>query len=375
MGQREQGAQQRNFGLDLVRALAIVLVLLAHGTALVAGVLPDTSRFILLYIGGYFGVELFFALSGCLIVGGLLRQLDTRPVLDGRAVVTFWQRRWWRTLPNYAVFLCLNATLFAAWFQTPLPDARYLIFAQNLAWPHPPAMGEAWSLAVEEWFYLLLPVLLLLSLKLLPQPRKAVPILLMLWVMVGALARLAVAHFIEPEWDAGLRKIALLRLDAIAWGGLAACWMHYRPAQAARMACSSYWLGLLGLLVSTVWLSIGVVNLFQPLMAYVWLFTLTGASIALCLPKAVYWRPAPRRYMLLVTGLSRISDSLYRVHVSVALPVMQLPSIVAHTSLPWRLIGYLGISLAAAYAAYRLVEKPTLALRERTLSPASTRPE
>ena len=364
--------EQRLPGLDIVRSLAIVLVVVAHAALLAAPAISFSLRSQLLYLGGYTGVELFFALSGFLIVGGLLRQLDTRPVLDGRAVMAFWQRRWWRTLPNYAVFLCLNATLFAAWFQTPTPDARYILFLQNLAWPHPPAMPEAWSLAVEEWFYLLMPLLLMLSLKLLPQPRKAVPLLLALWVVVGALARFAVAYLIEPEWDAGIRKIALLRLDAIAWGGLAACWVHYCPAQTKRAAYSCYWLGVLGLLASSIWLAVGVTHRFQPLMAYVWLFTLTGASAALCLPWAAQWRPSRGRFMSPITWLSRISYSLYLTHFSFALPLMQLPIVAAYIGLPWRLLGYAVISIVAAYAAYRLIETPTLALRNRTLNRRTT---
>jgi len=360
--------EQRLPGLDIVRALAITLVVVAHGALLAAPAISFSLRSQLLYLGGYTGVELFFALSGFLIVGGLLRQLDTRPVLDGRAVITFWQRRWWRTLPNYAVFLSLNATLFAAWFQTPTPGAHYILFLQNLAWPHPSAMPEAWSLAVEEWFYLLMPLLLMLSLKFLPQPRKAVPLLLALWVVVGALARFAVAYLMEPEWDVGIRKIALLRLDAIAWGGLAACWLHYRPAQAKRAAYPCYWLGVFGLLASSIWLAVGVTHRFQPLMAYVGLFTLTGASAALCLPWAAQWRPRRVRFMPPITWLSRISYSLYLTHFSFALPLMQLPIVAAYMALPWRLLGYVIISLVAAYAAYRLIETPALALRDRPLA-------
>lgn len=352
-------------GLDVVRSMAIMLVVLAHGVLLAAPVISPMLRSQLLYMGGYFGVELFFALSGFLIVGGLLRQLDARPYLDRQAVITFWQRRWWRTLPNYAVFLLLNATLFAAWFQAPLPDARYVIFSQNLAWQHPPAMPEAWSLAVEEWFYLLLPLLLLLALKCSPQPRKAVPVLLALWVAIGALARLVVVMYTDPTWDAGLRKIALLRLDAIAWGGLAACAVHYRPAQSARLAFYAGCVGLSGLLICSLWLAAGVAHNFQPIMAYGNIFTLTGVSGALCLPWAAQWRPRAGRFMPPITWLSRISYSLYLVHFSFALPLMQLPAVVAYISLPWRLLGYVAISIVAAYAAYRLIEVPTLNFRDR----------
>lgn len=365
MRQHIQDSQRRHFGLDLMRALAILLVLVAHGTALLVGVMPDTSRLLLLYIGGYVGVELFFALSGFLIVGGLLRQLAQRPVLSRRDVITFWQRRWWRTLPNYGVFLLLNVTLFAAWFNAPVADARYLLFVQNLAWPHPNAMAEAWSLAVEEWFYLLLPLLLVLSLKGLPQPRHAVPLLLVLWVVLGTVARFGIAYWTAPEWDAGLRKIVLLRLDAIAWGGLAACLVHYHAPVAKQTSYALYWAGVAGLLASTVWLTLGVLNHFQPVIAYTGLFTLTGLSVALCLPWAAYWRPAPAFYTRWVTGLSRISYSLYLVHFSFALPLMQLPNIVTMLGLPWRVGGYIIISIAAAYLAYWLIEKPALILRER----------
>ena len=67
--------EQRLPGLDIVRALAITLVV-AHGALLAAPAISFSLRSQLLYLGGYTGVELFFALSGFLIVGGLLRQLD-----------------------------------------------------------------------------------------------------------------------------------------------------------------------------------------------------------------------------------------------------------------------------------------------------------
>lgn len=359
--------QQRLAGLDVVRALAIMLVMMAHGVLLASAVVSHQFRTSLLYLGGYFGVELFFALSGLLIVGGLLRRLDKRPTLAWQDIWAFWQRRWWRTLPNYFVFLALNIAVFSIWFDTPTPDIRYIAFWQNLAWPHPPAMPEAWSLAVEEWFYLLLPLLLALGLALLTAPHKAIPVVLAGWIVLGTAARVATTWWADPTWDEGLRKVALLRLDAIAWGGLAACWLHYRPETAHRTAKPLLKLGIASMAVCVAWLLVGATRQFQPVSAYVWLFTLTGASAALCLPMAALWRPVRRGIMPIITWLSRISYSLYLVHFSFALPLMQLPAIIAHIALPLRLLGYFAISLLAAYAAYQLIEKPALSYRERRI--------
>ena len=97
-----QSARQRIFGLDLLRAIAIGLVLLCHITPffvfpLAPGWFAEVSALASL------GVDLFFVLSGFLIGGILLRDLDRGASF--RSLVAFWSRRWWRTLPNYYLFL------------------------------------------------------------------------------------------------------------------------------------------------------------------------------------------------------------------------------------------------------------------------------
>src|SRR5688572_4697894 len=84
----------RKIGLDLPRALAITLVLVSH----------FVKRCEIL---GFYGVELFFALSGFLIGGILYRDLAASPGWTFPRVKHFWFRRWWRTLPNYYLFLII----------------------------------------------------------------------------------------------------------------------------------------------------------------------------------------------------------------------------------------------------------------------------
>jgi len=97
----------RVFGLDLVRAVAVLAVLFAHGCDLLGPAFSAPRTAQAFAVGG---VELFFVLSGVLI-GGIIIDGVRR---DVRWVANFWTRRWLRTLPNSFVFLALNVFLFRA---------------------------------------------------------------------------------------------------------------------------------------------------------------------------------------------------------------------------------------------------------------------
>ncbi|HZG66666.1 MAG TPA: acyltransferase family protein, partial [Herpetosiphonaceae bacterium] len=145
-------------GLDGLRAIAVIAVLLFH-----AGL--DLR-------GGFLGVESFFVLSGFLITGLLLAEWREHGRVDlGR----FWLRRARRLLP--ALFLVLASTLLYAIMFLPseLAEVRSnvaaaLLYVMNwqLVWTdrpyfdpsvRPPLLQHLWSLAVEEQFYLLWPLL------------------------------------------------------------------------------------------------------------------------------------------------------------------------------------------------------------------------
>lgn len=126
---------KRIWGLDLIRAVAALSVVLSHmivhfrDTAIIKGM---NNIF-----GGLYGVEIFFVLSGFLIGGIILRNFEKISDLKsekGRAktVFSFWYRRWMRTLPAYYIYLLIyiliapgaaeNANLF-----------QYTFFLQNFA--------------------------------------------------------------------------------------------------------------------------------------------------------------------------------------------------------------------------------------------------
>lgn len=141
-------------GLDLLRAIAIVWVMLFH-SFIVGGLGPDfawLSRY------GWAGVDIFFVLSGFLIGTQVLRPLQHGEALSFGA---FYGRRAWRILPAFAVVLALYV-----WFPTLRevpglqPWWQFATFTLNLLTDtRNQAFSHAWSLCVEEHFYLVFPLL------------------------------------------------------------------------------------------------------------------------------------------------------------------------------------------------------------------------
>lgn len=140
-------------GLDGLRAIAIVAVVWHHSAR------PD---FLPMFARGFAGVDLFFVLSGFLIATLLVREKDRNGRISLR---DFWARRFLRLMPAYYLLLfgMLGAYLL---LQPDDPDTAKLvngfhIYALYLSnWFHPGAnnLGITWSLATEEQFYLVWPL-------------------------------------------------------------------------------------------------------------------------------------------------------------------------------------------------------------------------
>ncbi|PMD90207.1 acyltransferase [Siphonobacter sp. BAB-5405] len=152
--------RNRFVSLDLLRSIAITMVYLFHYGRLFKSPawITDSSSF------GWAGVDLFFVLSGFLIATPLLEEISQRHTLD---LKTFFIKRFFRILPAYGFVLAL-------YYFFPLvrergmlaPLHKYLTFTQNINLDilHHSAFSHAWSLCVEEQFYLFFPLLLLILL-------------------------------------------------------------------------------------------------------------------------------------------------------------------------------------------------------------------
>lgn len=154
-------AGDRHLPLDGLRGVAVVGVLLFH---------DDRLR------GGFLGVDLFFALSGFLITGLLMQEVQATSTVG---LLRFWERRYRRLLPAFIVLLVLVPPLMY-WWGTPaqLTAAREAVLpalAQVANWHEifqggdywalfadPTPLTHLWSLGVEQQFYLVWPVVFLL---------------------------------------------------------------------------------------------------------------------------------------------------------------------------------------------------------------------
>lgn len=221
---------QRMIQIDVLRGVAILLVLGVHQvlSPRQAGRLELPAS--MLGRIGWTGVDLFFVLSGFLVGGLLMHEIRQRGKLDIRR---FLIRRAFKIWPSYYLYLVAIVGLWA-WqygsrFGHPLRlITPNLVHLQNYALlSNPPIAKHTWSLAVEEHFYLLLPLLLLLLGRSGTRGLKAIP-----WIAVGVgltCLCLRLQHYSRPFDPLKQQYPTHLRIDSLFLGVLLAYWRHFCP--------------------------------------------------------------------------------------------------------------------------------------------------
>lgn len=182
--------------LDGLRGIAILLVLLFHSAQHV-------------FAFGWMGVDLFFVLSGFLISAGLLRSVG-RP----HFFRDFYVKRALRIWPIYLLLLAVAFIALPALLgiDEPSGSISYLLYFQNFVHPlnTPEGLGQLWSLAVEEHFYLLWPVIVFVL------SRRGVERCALALIAVAPLARLLLIATGAPAWT--IYYLTPCRVDALALG-------------------------------------------------------------------------------------------------------------------------------------------------------------
>jgi peptidoglycan/LPS O-acetylase OafA/YrhL len=236
---RSVDSTARSQSLDLLRAAAVFLVMCAHVPGHAGGGLHGPVA--ILQRGGWAGVDLFFVLSGFLISGLLFKEHSTRGEVS---FARFFIRRSFKIFPAYYVMLFGTLTAYAcfAGFRT-LPSLLvmalpWLVYLQDyLALPLTVFWQHTWSLAVEEQFYVLLPLLLILLSRAggrnSRDPFKAIP-LVFLFLAAGCLAmRASIAGI---PFDPVLHQRPLhLRVDSLFFGVLLRYFEHYHASRYAAV--------------------------------------------------------------------------------------------------------------------------------------------
>ncbi|WP_440973094.1 acyltransferase family protein [Pseudomonas koreensis] len=349
--------------LDGCRALAICLVLLSHGRGFLTPVLPWAQTF---KFGGFLGVELFFVLSGFLIGSIMIRKVEASGNSFGW-IPNFWTRRWFRTVPNYLLFLAINFALLFSIRPELAPDLlMYLTFTQNLAWQHPPFFPEAWSLAVEEIFYLLTPLVVGGFLLFLKKNRSAILISALAILVFSIGARSYVVLSGNPTFDDGVRKISLLRLDALMTGVLIA-WVyaylwHWRRTFPRWATCILPCFGVTIYIVSQP-----DVLLNESIFVRIFIFNIASLGCAALIVLGMN-ATIPLAIDKVLARIARWSFSAYLTNLPVLLAIrhfLPAPESATACSLQWLL--YVSLTFFSAFLIYELYERRFLALRERLL--------
>jgi len=353
-------AASRNLGLDLLRLLAILLVLSHHLRPSISG---KGGLFVATLIkGGWVGVDLFFVLSGYLVAGLLFKEYAK----EGRVSLrNFLIRRGFKIYPAFWILIGCSAVVFAPNGRPTTPQDLFgeFLFVQNYAahiWPH------TWSLAIEEHFYLLLVAVMWLMLRS-KKPHALKPFPRTFFIVATAcLAFRAVNALRYPEYDFTRDYFPThLRIDSLFFGAFLAYLAQYHQLERrlrwfspwARIAAGTLLLAPAFIFAREThrWISIIGFNLFY-----------LGAGLLVL--GALHLQNTPFRPLRMLGRLGAASYSIYLWHY----PVHQwfaTPILFTYEHNPGFYWQYAGVAVIGAvlfgYVMALVVELPVLLLRDR----------
>jgi peptidoglycan/LPS O-acetylase OafA/YrhL len=356
--------KSRRFGIDVLRTVAIICVVIAHFMPLAFTEWASTRDFFKWFLAmGSLGVNVFFALSGYLI--GIILMRHIASIAQFAVVKRFWVRRWLRTLP--AAYVSAVISWIVATPNNVRDFFRSIFFVGTI---HPLHISTEipfwWSLGTEELFYVLFPLALFVLIKWFPRVTAIATVLATIVIMSFLGRYLWMISIPKDAWKA-IEYVMYIRLDSMVWGILIAWIRVSRPTWFRYIAEMGY---APGLMTVAIGIMIYVDYLRWPVLAVMIPQTCITIGTALLIPacenlKTLGWHLFDR----VVVWIAFISYSLYLYHVMVMLRLSR--EIGPATS--WGMLGtnallYIVGAFGLAALSYYFVEKPVLAWRDRTFS-------
>jgi len=350
----------RHPGLDLMRVLAILLVMWEHIRYVAVQVWPHFTFHIPVD-----GVDVFFVLSGYLVGQNWLNYA----ISDSRSVLIkawhFWIRRFWRIWPLYYLFLILNIVgvilgLLPGRFSSTI--WVYFFYFQNLIKPVDLFFWESWSLCVEELFYFLLPLNFIL-LSIILKKIKIINIFLfsaLILIILSFLYRIILPD--NYHYDLWYRKMAPSRLDALGYGVTAAGILRNKDS----VLSYPRWV-ILATVISGLCICV-FTSCYSWNYNNIWLKpSMIPFGVALIMPGFLLIDYVPKILWNIISRLARWSYAAYLIHLSwVATPIyLYVSKDFTKMEALIVIILYFVITFALSRLFYTYFEKPILHWRDK----------
>jgi peptidoglycan/LPS O-acetylase OafA/YrhL len=362
---------KRIFGLDLLRVISIALVLCSH----TSWIYPPSSSLLSKAVDmcGFFGVELFFVMSGYLIGGIIFRQFISDDY-SFKTTLAFLYRRLMRILPNYYLIILVNMAIWSLVGYSLSEAWKYFFFFQNFASPLLPFFPESWSLPIKEYGYVIAVLLLyVFSVLFARVPRKS----LFLVVIIGMIIffftskiyyNLHTHNTTMQQWDISLRSVVIYRIDTVLLGVLAGYiaseYPQFWKKQQLRFAAAGFLLTA-ALLFCLGYLKLKILDF--PLFWNVLCLPINAVALVCFLPFFSQWKTASARYTKPIEFISEISYAVYLLHYSIVLFLLKHfinSSTFTMMQLHLLTLAYLSITFFLSYLMYMYFERPMMKLRD-----------
>ncbi len=370
MLEKKSAGERKFLGLDHLRAFAILFVMLFHyqffgHPAWVTGI----AGF------GWSGVDLFFVLSGFLISGQLFATIAGGKRIS---VKEFFIKRFFRIIPPFLAVIALYAALpgAAEWGHLS-PIWKYVTFTLNfgLDLSRYGTFSHAWSLCVEEQFYLILPLVFILF-NYFRIGRKAAYLLVGLFIGGFLIRYWSWIHFITPVlsadnyhayWNEYIYYPTYNRLDSLLSGVAIAGLYTFYPS--VKAAVNRYSKVVLSFGVILLGLSILVCQGYSTFNTTMWGFPLIALSYGLILASVICPSSPVYRYKsYLSSQIAALSYAMYLSHkmvIHVVQNMMQNAGMDRNSNLTM-LVSFASVVMVAIIMRL-VIEKPAMKIREKLL--------
>lgn len=354
--------KKRIFGLDFLRAFAILCVVHAHGSHLLNGSCSVLTRIPLPH-----GVDMFFVISGFLIGTSFLKYSEHNGIIDSSKTLRFYGRTALRILPNYYVIMVIYYFLVQGGIVNgnihEFPLWRFATFTQNFATPFYNFYWESWSLSVQIWFYIMFPLILMILSKHI-KVKKAT-----LFISLFFIASSLVFRYIEAAhasdkfwWDVWMRKTVMSRFDNIYIGVIAAWIKFYYPEFWKKNSIKCLIIGIIIMIVTFI-----IPREMKTFYTNVIYLSIAPVAIAMWFPFATSVKESKTFIGQIISHFSILSYAMFLVN----LMIVQI--IDNNFADYFKQIGAEGygiywiVVIVASYILYIVVEKQFVKIRDKVM--------